>query len=445
VKHGYAIGLVVGLGMGSLLANGGGYFRGGVEHAGDVQGFEPKATENIRIIDEKLTVRLGPGEADVEVRYLMRNATANRVTVRFGFPVEESFDNNDFIPQAERAAQTWKEPKYCQGYQISAGGKAVKAKWQDEQKPTRKEAADPRFKGIAGWLVSEMTFVGGEEKPVLIRFRSSYPHSAYSVSEDGRASAAIFRYRLSSAACWAGTIGSGRIVLKPAGIDPAELKVLKPVNRFRKQGDSWVWDFENLEPTLADDLEIEAVAAVNSYGRSLREGDRNSPQVDYLERGGKWSMLHSNYTAKASSVLRSDGDLSYAVANLHDNDPGNVWSEGAPGPGVGAWLELRPEVVKPLTAIEISPGYQKSADLFSSNARPKRVKVTLNEEHSFTADVPDKQTSCRIPVRGYAKTVRVVKLIFEDVWPGAKFEDLCVSGIFLEVALDKKPKITPQR
>lgn len=44
----------------ALLANGGGYFRGGVENTGDVSGFEPKATENIRILDEKLTVKLGP-------------------------------------------------------------------------------------------------------------------------------------------------------------------------------------------------------------------------------------------------------------------------------------------------------------------------------------------------------------------------------------------------
>ena len=58
-----------------VLGNGGGYFRGGVERAGDVVGFEPKDTEKIRILDEKLTVVLGPSAADVEVRYLMRNET----------------------------------------------------------------------------------------------------------------------------------------------------------------------------------------------------------------------------------------------------------------------------------------------------------------------------------------------------------------------------------
>ena len=77
-----------------LHANGGGYFRGGVESTGDVAGFEPKATENIRMLDEKLTISLGQKEADVEVRYLMRNETNKKVKVRFGFPVEESFDSD---------------------------------------------------------------------------------------------------------------------------------------------------------------------------------------------------------------------------------------------------------------------------------------------------------------------------------------------------------------
>ena len=50
---------------------------------------------NIRILDEKLTVSLGPNDADVEVRYLMRNETRQKVKVRFGFPVEESFDRTN--------------------------------------------------------------------------------------------------------------------------------------------------------------------------------------------------------------------------------------------------------------------------------------------------------------------------------------------------------------
>jgi len=435
MKHGVVIGIGFGLAVAPLLGNGGGYFRGGVENAGDVHGFEPKATENIRILDEKLTVILGAGEADVEVRYLMHNETAKRVTVRFGFPVEESFDGEIGLPEK---TVRWQTPHYCKDYRVTANGKAVKAKWQEEKQGSNEAAADPRFKGLVGWWISELTFDGGEEKPVLIRFSSAYSNSSFQVSKNSSVYGSFFRYRLSSGACWAGTIGSGHIVLQPKGIDPRDLKVLKPLNRFHKQGEAWVWDFENLEPTLADDLVIDPVPAVDRIWE-------DSKSVTYVHRGGDWSMEHHNYKATASSVKPPEGDLNYAVANLNDGDPNNAWCAGKPGPGVGEWLELRPEVAKPLRSLVLLPGYQKSEELFRANARPKRVKVILNDEHTFSADVPDKRARCTIPVPGYAKPVRVVKLIFEEVWPGGKFEDLCVSGVELEVKLDKKPFITPRR
>jgi len=433
-----------------LFANGGGYVRGGVENTGTVAGFAPSGTGHVRILDEQLNVWLGPEEAEVEVRYIMRNESKKRVKVRFGFPVEESFDTilftNKTTPQ--------KEPKYCRDYRVTAGGKPVKAAFEPE-----KEKIDRRFKGLAGWLVSETTFRPGEEKPVSISFRSLYPINDIFVSDDGNVSARIFRYRLSTGACWAGTIGSGRVVLRPKGIDPGELRVIKPVNRFHKCEDgSWVWEFENLEPTLADDIEVEAVPEINSYGYRMRPGvgkdtgewPKAKDRVTYIKRKEQWFMGHCNYTAKASSTLPPDGNLRYDAGNVNDEDWQNAWAEGAPGPGRGEWLEIRPEVPKPLAAIKLLPGYAKNKKLFYANARPKTVKVELNGEHSFTAELPDlvewkTWKWQRIPIRGYDKPVKTIKLTFEDVWNGTLYQDLCVSGVKLVVKLDKKPEVTPAR
>lgn len=428
-----------------LLANGGGYFRGGVARTGDVELFEPSEVEKIRILDEKLTVAFGREEAAVEVRYLMRNETGKKVKVRFGFPVEELFDN-DMMGEGGRAdpeqATKSDKLKYCRDYVLTAGGKPVKAKWQGEEK----QAEDERFKGIAGWLVSELTFAANEEKPVMISFRSGYPLEEWSVSDDTHASAAVFKYRLSTAACWAGTIGSGRIVLKPAGIPPEDLKVLKPVNRFKKEGDSWVWNFENLEPALADDLEIEAAPQEKTYGRPMDEdAGWNGPVATYIERGGKWSMAHANYAVTASSTLAADGDLNYDAANVKAMWDDKAWSEGAAGPGTGEWLLLKPEVAKPLIAISILPGYSKSEELFKANARPKKIEVELNGEHRFLADIPDSPNVAEIAVAGYTKPVESVKLTIREVWNGTQHEDLCISGVRLHVRLDKKPEIRPAR
>lgn len=432
---------------GAVLGNGGGYTRGGLHRAGDIEVFEPQEVEKIRILDEKLDVALGSNEANVEIRYLMRNETDGKVKVRIGFPVEETTDDYSMWDQDHRDERAKDKLNYCKDYVITAGGKEITAKWQLEKNPE----GDQRFKGLAGWLVSEVSFAAKEEKPVSIRFRSSYPLESWSVSDDGSQSAGIFKYRLSTAACWAGTIGSGRITLRPAGIPADDLKVLKPVNRFKKEGDNWVWNFENLEPAMADDLEIEARPEEKSYGRASNGSfDDGKGRVEFIERSGKWAIRHRNYSVKASSTLAPTperiGKRSYD-ASLVKEGSGQVgaWSEGAKGPGIGEWLELTPEVPKPLSAINLMPGYTMTRELFDANARPKKVLVELNGEHRFHAEIPDVPEWARIPVSGYAKPVKTIRLTFEEVWKGAKFEDLCVSGVSLEVKVDKKPKIQPSR
>ena len=86
-----------------VYGNGGGYILGGVDRTGNLAGFVPEETDKIRIVDEVLTVTFGPREAEVDVRYLMRNESSKRTTVRFGFPVEETFDQN--LVSIEGAAQ----------------------------------------------------------------------------------------------------------------------------------------------------------------------------------------------------------------------------------------------------------------------------------------------------------------------------------------------------
>jgi hypothetical protein len=431
-------------GLLAAFGNGGGYFRGGVEKVGGLAGFEPKATEKIRMLDEKLTIRLGPKQADVEVRYLMRNETDKKVKVRFGFPVEESFDHEYMMQDGSKPYPDGSKLAYCKNYQITAGGKLVKAAWQME----RRDVSSPEFKGVAGWMVSEVTFSANEEKPVMIRFQSEYPDNNRSVSDDESSDAAMFRYRLSSAACWAGTIGTGRIVIEPDGVHPDGIRVMKPVNRFRKEGNRWVWNFENLEPTLADDMEIQAIPKELVYGgRSLNgEFDAEEPhqRVDFIERDEKWSMRHSNYKVKASSTLKEDGEITYVPENIRDWWGGAAWSEGAPGPGVGEWLEITPVAAKPMIALHIKPGYQKKG-LFKANARPRKIRIELNGEHAFDVDIPDREEELEIPVIGYTKAVRKIRMTFTEVYPGEKYEDLCVTSVRLHVRLDKKPKIQPSR
>lgn len=427
-----------------VLANGGGYFTGGVSSSGNVLGFEPEATEKIRILDELLTVKLGPNSAAVSVRYLMKNVTGEPATVRFGFPVEEIGGGEDIGDEEgnidiegidpEYLPKPHRELGYCRNYRATAGGKTLKAVWKEE----KRGKDDPLFRHLNGWLVSEMSFAGGEEKEVTISFDSLYAKTVRWVSDDSHTAPSLFLYRLSTAACWAGTIGKGRIVLEPAGIDPGDLRVIKPVNRFRKEGKNWVWEFSELEPTLADDFEVEAQPEVSTYTRFEEE----KPST-FVKRGERWTLAHANYGIVASSTLAPQGEYTYAAENLKLWD---AWAEGAKGPGIGEWLELKPVVPKPLVAISFDPGLDPNdAERYANNARPRKVRLELNDEHTVTLDVPDSPEELRYVVAGYDKPVSKVRLTFEEVWPGKKHEDLCLRNLRLHVALDEKPEVHPAR
>jgi hypothetical protein len=437
------------LGTGLALGNGGGFLRGGVRTTGGIAGFEPVATEHVRILDETLVIRAGRERTKVEVRYLMRNMTDKTVKVRFGFPIEESMDDNAYGPSGV-AVVPHTSPKYCENYEIAARGKPLRMLWQGEKNPE----GDRRLVGLSGWNVSEITFAKGEEVPVTIRFESGYPGSYHSVSETSTTSAKLFRYRLSTAACWHGTLAEGRVIIEPDGIDLSDIRVIKPVNRFKKEGDRWIWNFKDLEPTLEDDLEIECQPVENVFGEQplAKEGADGLPShlyADYIERGGRWSMMHSNYEVKASSTLAPEGGMRYDATHVRDRWNDHVWSEGADGSGVGEWLELTPVAAKPLIGIHLKPGYQKKAkndvSLFKANARPKTVRVELNGEHRFDAAIPDREEVVVIPVRGYDKPVRRIRLTFTGVYPGDFYEDLCVTSVKLHARLDREPKLQPQR
>jgi hypothetical protein len=449
-------------------ANVGGYSFGGVHQTGDLVGFEPSATDRVRILEEELHVKFGPKSAEVEVRYLMRNETDRRVAVRFGFPVEETSDKSS----EQTMASGKKRPSlpnlaYCKDYSIDADGIRLATTWQDEKRgravvaqgagaprviarPSGKdepkklevdgfEIDESRFTHLAGWLVSELAFKGHEEKRVRVTFTSTYPYHTTGSSVHSHDIAKRFKYRLSTAGCWAGTIGRGRIVLEPGKIDPADLRVISPVNRFRKEGDRWVWEFSDLEPTLADDLVIEASPESTSH---IDWGN----DTTYTDSNGKWTMTHSNYDVVASSTLAPEGDRTFDAENVKGNSIA-AWSEGAPGPGIGEWLEFRPKVSKPLDVLFIKPGYHSDTrpELFEVNARPKRIRVEINGEHVQHFDIPDSQDVFECEIKGYRKPAAKVRIVFEEVWPGSQFEDLCVSGVFFHVRLDRQPDWEPGR
>ena len=83
--------------------------------------------------------------------------------------------------------------------------------------------------------------------------------------------------------------------------------------------------------------------------------------------------------------------------------------------------------------------------MYRKNSRPKTIQVTLNDSHTFDARLSDSKDGQLIPVMGYDQPVKKLRLTVKEVYPGSRYEDMCISDVALAVKLDKAPKIQPAR
>ncbi len=436
-------------------ANGGGY-RYGTNFTGSLAPFQPEGTENVQILAESLDITLLKSSAKVSVRYLMKNLTDADTSVRFGFPVEVISDDSDALGDAPSTKQGSADEtaKYCRDYSASADGNPLRSSYLPEPFAAGKIKPFPgsdALAGIQGWMVSDLTFKKGQSREIAISYSSDYDISEFSVSEDIHRLPATFRYRLSTGGVWGGPISKGTVTVRSEGIPHTEVTIHSPTGRFKPSDNSWTWTFENLEPTLADDITIHAIPGFDEFRRM----DDSGKWFGYSERRGVWGQSHQNFTATASSSLPPYKDISYGPENLTNNDwdpdldepeaAFRAWSEGAKGDGIGEFLDITPASPQPLTAINLQNGYAKSEALFAANNRVKSLTVTLNGDFSFDAELEDHDLLQPIFIRGYDKPVSKLRLTIKDVYRGSKARDTCISNLELVRRLAKKPEVQGAR
>jgi hypothetical protein len=309
------------------------------------------------------------------------------------------------------------------------------------------------LKGIAGWMVSEPTFPPGARVTLEIRYVAEYFGGEWGVSDDSQVSPSRFHYRLSTGAVWAGPIEKGTVTLLADGIASSEVKIKTPTDRFERDRDRFTWSFENLEPTLDDDLQIEAVpgyfvpGAVGQY--RVWEAPRTAP-LRYIRRGGEdwgnWAEASQRFTATASSTLKPAKDHDFVPRHLAEEASSYPWCEGAPGLGKGEWVELVPAEPRPLEALSIIPGYARGPSVrFRQNGRPTRVEILVNGEHRFVATLGDKPVDQLVPVLDFDEPARKIRITILDALNGTHWEDTCIARVVLYERLAETPDVHGSR
>jgi len=432
----------------ALFGNGGAW-QTGVPATGTASASTTKHSTNVQIENETLKIDLQPEYAVVEVHYRMHN-TGPKVQQDFFFPVERWGEQQDSGDESEML-----KPSDIGHYQISVDG--TELKWTDV--PGSKEKAKPVKSGefwdenvpvIKSWKKSVIPFERDQTREVIIRYGSRYCESDESVSEDEHISDATFAYSLSPAATWKGPIGQGKIDINILHPEPEDVSIEKPKDRFKKVSDThYQWSFENLKPSLAEDIRIIAHSRYDKYPTGYTEDDL-ARHNSYVLRGNQYFLDHTDYDAKASSTLPPQGKHNYDVINIKADPQREIqspWAEGTEGDGVGESITLNVKCPLPLYGILIRAGYFDSEDQerWWKNNRVAALEITLNDERTFTESIPDErfEEPYLIRVRDYAKPVNKVKLVIKAVYRGKEANDTCISLVQLRAALVEKPEVQP--
>jgi len=447
----------------SLFGNGGAWLTG-VPGTGSASASKNDRHTDVTIENETLKIDLHPKYAAVEVRYRMHN-TGPKVQQDFFFPVECWGKNPDVDTDTKNAD--------IGQYQISVEGKELKstnvAGAKVESSETKKEASEANQESagaeeegdettsgsfwqqnvstIKSWKKSVIPFERNQTREVAIRYRVKYAENDESVSDDLHMSDATFAYSLSPAATWKGPIGKGKVEINILHSEPEDVAVEKPKERFLKVSDThYEWQFENLKPTLADDIRIIAHSKYDSYPAGDWEDDNR--RASYVIRNNQYFLDHKDYDATASSTLAPQGKRNYDVVNIKANPQRKLqtpWAEGAKDDGIGESITLNVKRPLPLYGILTRPGYYEYGreDAWWKNNRVAALEITLNDEHTFTESIPDErfENPYLIRVRDYTKPVNKIKLVIKGVHRGTQFRDTCISLVELRAPLAKKPEV----
>ena len=457
----------------SLLFANGGAWQTGVPVTGNAAATDEKKTTNVTIEDEKLTIDLHQEFAAVEVRYRMKN-TGGPVDQDFFFPVERWSESED------EGGDTKVD---LEGYEISADGTELKFETVEAKgaKPkAEKEKYWGEFKpGVRLWKKSSIPFAAGQSREILIRYRSPYAANQSGVSDDSHSEDLYFRYSLSPAATWKGPIGKGKITVNYLHPRPEEITIVKPKDRFKKVSDTqFAWEFQNLKPTLADDMKIIVHPGYDTYparGEYAVSYEDRKFKADYVVEKNRYFVQHTDYDAVASSTrnpdpapspsptptatastaespgeseVQAEGERRYDVNNIKGLEWGTTWAEGVEGDGIGESITLTVHHPLPLDAIMIMPGFKSEDKMrWTKNNRVAELEITLNSEQTFTVSIPDEQFTglYPIPIRNYPKPVNTVKVVIKKVHPGSDSHDTCISQVELKAKLSKKPQIQGAR
>lgn len=423
-------GLVV---AGAAFANGGPIGASRIVGTGDIR-FEE--TPEVELLSEDLLFTVDGQYVDVDVVYILENNGPAR-HVEFAFPVDFVSDNTDIegFFDTEEAF-----PAEIESFTAFLGdGELMPGVFTTD---TSEIVLDEyTYVMSTCWFTTSFELQGIDTLRVSYRYMPYFVDAAYSKSWMPMWDWRTVAYRLDPAGYWGdGTVDSFSWSIDLTGVEAAGDLYELP------DGGSWI------EPGV--------------YGWSGSDVDFKAAEPISF-RYGVWNIMSSDYTLEhrlgpedvesitSSSTLASQGGISYSPMNLVDLDFSTAWCPGGSSGGAGSWIEIELEPCL-VGEIYLVNGYMKNSESLSANSRIRslRVAVECDDDNPFrtygycsdedeVVELDDPEWTDVALDNFTGPAVRVfsmadmgapadrIRIEVLDTYPGALYQDLCVSEIVI--------------
>lgn len=134
-------------------------------------------------------------------------------------------------------------------------------------------------------------------------------------------------------------------------------------------------------------------------------------------------------SVQATSTLSPQGDKTYGVENLFDNDNATVWSEGVAGAGIGEKITVKIDPAISECAYYLAAGHQGSEDLHKKNNTVKKFRVTSSAGIDEVIEVVNTDELRSGQSFGVGEGSEWFTIEILEVEKGTKYDDTCISEI----------------
>ena len=410
-----------------LFANGSPINSSEIYSTGNI---EMVVKKNISLEEEFIFVEFEGDYAIVHIKYKFWNH-GQKETVTYGFPID--------VFAGFFAMHGKPKDNFIVYFEI---------KDENGQLPVIQPHLSNAFDGIKynesirAWYVTDILFEAQKSKTVEVNYKIKCHLDDWVYTKSFRPlfSNRTFTYTLKPSKNWGNGIVKNFVVkldLRKLLGEDGIIKEIHP-HGFKNQDGILAWEATNFNLKEAADIKLIYDNSAAALSRYIAE--KRIP-VQYL----KYS---------ASSVLKTDAinKYNYNPETLFDNDLSTAWVEGVFGNGEGEWVEIEfMENVRNVVGIGIINGYTKREAIYNANSRIKKIQLEVyGGERSMQ---PYKRTIIELKQKQfnelnknvgapfidwladignlpYGRTNKI-KLTILEVYPGTKYEDTCISELYL--------------